>query len=119
MMKTKVMQDAHRVPTHVAMSPEIKQAIDLYKTTEGYYQPLNTFWGLTPVEDENIDGIIVYDANAALKRPYGGLTVEVGYYNDQFIKNELSILAEYEMALQVKVPAAFCFASKDDLDAEE
>jgi hypothetical protein len=44
------------------------------------------------------------------------LTVEVGYYNDQFIKNELSILAEQTAAYQVIYPDALCYATKENLD---
>ena len=42
--------------------------------------------------------------------------MEIGYYNDQFIKNELSILAEWTKALQVRRPDGFCYAEKTDLD---
>lgn len=119
-MRTLCVQNARRIPTHVAMSPEIKEAIDLYKTTQGFYQSLGEgrYWGMEAVEDANIDGILVYDAASALRRPVHGLSIEVGYYNDQFIKNELSILVEKTTALQVVRPAAFVFAEKDDLDED-
>ena len=69
------------------------------------------------VEDVNCPGIMVYDSFAARRRAiHGGTTVEIGYYNDQFIKNELSILAEHSKALQVRYPDAFCLAEKEDLD---
>lgn len=118
-MRTKVMTTARRTPTHVCISPEVKEAIDLYKTETGLYQSLgdSVYWGMQVVEDENCPGILVYDAFAAKKRSiHGGTTVEVGYYNDQFIKNELSILAEHTKALQVRYPDAFCYATKTDLD---
>lgn len=119
-MRTLCVQNARRIPTHVAMSPEIKEAIDLYKTTQGFYQSLGEgrYWGMEAVEDANVDGILVYDAASALRRPIHGLSIEVGYYNDQFIKNELSVLVEKTTALQVVRPSAFVFAEKDDLDAE-
>ena len=119
-MRTLCVQNARRIPTHVAMSPEIKEAIDLYKTTQGFYQSLGEgrYWGMEAVEDANIDGILVYDSASALRRPVHGLSIEVGYYNDQFIKNELSILVEKTTALQVVRPAAFVFAEKDDLDED-
>lgn len=123
MMRTLVMTKARRVPTHVAVSPEIREAIDLYKTETGLYQILgdgNTYWGMQVVEDVNCPGILVYDSFAARRRAiHGGVTVEVGYYNDQFIKNELSILAEHTKALQVRYPDAFCLAKKTDLDGSE
>lgn len=119
-MRTKVMTTAKRVPTVVCMSPEIKQEIDLYKTTTGLYQALGSdiYWGMRVIEDANCPGILVYDPTGARRRAiHGGTTVEVGYYNDQFIKNELSILAEHTKALQVMYPDAFCYATKTDLDA--
>lgn len=120
MMRTKVIQNARRVPTHIAMSPEIKEAIDLYKTSQGFYQTLATdyIWGMKVVEDENFAGIMVYDYTAARRRSIHGLTIEAGYYNDQFIKNELSILAEHTKALQVRYPNAFCYALKTAIDAK-
>ena len=119
MMRTKVMRNARRIPTHVCISPEVKQAIDLYKTETGLYQSLgdNVYWGMQVVEDMNADGILVYDSFAATRRAiHGGTTVEIGYYNDQFIKNELSVLGEHTKALQVRYPDAFCYASQAALD---
>lgn len=118
-MRTLCIRNARRVPTHVCMSPEIKQAIDLHKTTDGYYQSLGDgiYWGMQVVEDVNCPGILVYDAFAAKRRSIHGLSVEVGYANDQFIKNELSILAEHTKALQVTYPDAFVYATKSALDA--
>lgn len=117
MMRTKCMKDGRAIPTHVCMHPDIKQAIDLYKDDNDRYQLLDTFWGMIPVEDFNCEGIMVYDAFAMLKRPIHGLAVEVGYVNDQFIKNELCILAEETMAFQVKRPDAIVYATKTNLDA--
>lgn len=117
-MRTKVMTASNRIATHVLVSPDIKEAIDLYKTTTGLYQSLGDgfYWGMQVIEDPNFDGILVYDMNAAKRRSVGDVTVEVGYFNDQFIKNELSILAEHRKALQVTYPDAFCYASKTNLD---
>lgn len=118
-MRTLVLQNARRVPTYVAVNPLIKEAIDLYKTTTNLYQTLgdaDKYWGMTIVEDFNEDGIMVYDNRAAKIRTHGAVSVEVGYVNDQFIKNELCLLAEHEKALQVVYPNAFCYASKTDLD---
>lgn len=118
-MRTKVMTNARRVPTHVAVSPEVREAIDLYKTETGLYQTLGSdvYWGMQVVEDASCPGILVYDSFAARRRAiHGGTTVEIGYYNDQFIKNELSILSEHTKALQVRYPDAFCLAEKEDLD---
>lgn len=117
-MRTKVMTTSRRTPTHVCVSPEVKEAIDLYKTETGLYQALGTdvYWGMQVVEDTGCDGILVYDSFAARRRSIHDTTVEVGYVNDQFIKNELSILAEQTKALQVRYPGAFCHASKTALD---
>lgn len=117
-MRTKVMRTARRIPTHVCISPEIKEAIDLYKTETGLYQALGSdvYWGMKVVEDPNCDGILVYDSFAAQRRSIHGTTVEINYINDQFVKNELSVLAEHTKALQVRYPDAFCYASPTDLD---
>lgn len=116
-MRNEVMKNARTIPTHVVMHPDIKMAIDLYKTQQGYYQALDNWWGMIPVEDFNCGGIMVYDAYAARKRPIHGTSVEVGYYDKQFIKNELSLLAERTSCLQVIRPDAFCYATKANLDA--
>lgn len=120
-MRTECMKNARTVPTHVCMHPDIKQAIDLYKDSQNRYQQLQitdgVMWGMEVVEDFDCNGILVYDAYAARKRPIHGVSVEVGYYNDQFIKNELSILAERTSALQVIRPDAFVYATKSNLDA--
>ena len=113
------MRNARRIPTHVAVSPEVREAIDLYKTETGLYQTLGSdvYWGMQVVEDVSCPGILVYDSFAARRRAiHGGTTVEIGYYNDQFIKNELSILGEHTKALQVRYPDAFCLATKTALD---
>ena len=118
-MKTLVMKNGHCIPTHVAVSPDIKEAIDLYKTATGLYQTLgsNIYWGMPVVEDPDCTGILVYDSFAARRRSiHGGVSVEIGYYNDQFVKNELSVLAEWTKALQVRRPDGFCWAEKTDLD---
>ena len=117
-MRNEVIKNARTIPTHVCMHPDIKTAIDLYKTSQGYYQNIaDDFWGMVPVEDFDCSGVLVYDSYAARKRPIHGTSVEVGYVNDQFIKNELSILAEQTTCLQVIRPDAFCFATKTNLDA--
>lgn len=117
-MRTKVMLTAKRVPTHVLVSPIIKQEIDLYKTETGLYQFItgDVLWGMKVVEDPNCDGLLVYDSYAAERRSIHGTTVDVDRINDQFIHNELCIRAEHTKALQVRYPDAFCYASKTNLD---
>ena len=115
-MRTLVMKNARRIPTHVCLHPDIKEAIDLYKTTTQLYQYLGdgVLWGMQVVEDFDCDGILVYDSFSAKQRPIHGVTVEVGYVNDQFINNELCLLAEETTAFQVVRPDAFAFADADD-----
>lgn len=118
MMRTLCMKNARRIPTHVCLHPDIKEAIDLYKTQMGLYQFLGDgiLWGMQVVEDFDCEGILVYDAFSAKKRPVHGITVEVGYVDKQFIQNELCVLAEQTLAFQVIRPNAFVYAEKDDLD---
>ena len=118
MMRTLCMKNARRIPTHVCLHPDIKEAIDLYKTQMGLYQFLGDgiMWGMQVVEDFDCEGILVYDAFSAKKRPVHGVSVEVGYVDKQFIQNELCLLAEQSLAFQVVRPNAFVYAEKDDLD---
>lgn len=116
-MRNELMKNARTVPTHVAMHPDIKMAIDLYKDSQNRYQQLEGWWGMEPVEDFDCGGILVYDQFAARKRPIHGRSVEVGYVNDQFLRNELSLLAEETDCLQVIRPDAFIYATKANLDA--
>lgn len=117
-MRNTCMQNARRVPTHVCMHPDIKTAIDLYKTQQGFYQNIrDDFWGMVPVEDFDCAGLMVYDAFSMRKRPVHGTSVEVGYVNDQFIRNELSLLIERKTGLQVIRPDAIVYATKANLDA--
>ncbi len=51
-MRTKVMLNSNRIPTHVCVSPEIKEAIDLYKTSTGLYQALDIIHPDTRPGDE-------------------------------------------------------------------
>ena len=76
MMRTKVMRNARRIPTHVAVSPEVREAIDLYKTETGLYQTLGSdvYWGMQVVEDVSCPGILVYDSFAARRRAIHGGT---------------------------------------------
>ena len=116
-MRNELMKNARTVPTHVCMHPDIKMAIDLYKDSQNRYQQLEGWWGMEPVEDFDCGGILVYDQFAARKRPIHGRAVEVGYVNDQFLRNELSLLAEETDCLQVIRPDAFIYATKANLDA--
>lgn len=118
-MKTLVMKNANRIPDCVAVSPEVRESLDLYKTSEGLYQALGSdfLWGLRVVEDPTVDGILVYDSTAAKIRTVRGLDVKTGTVNDQFIKNELCIRMEQKAALEVRYPSAFCFAKTADLTA--
>lgn len=118
-MRNECIKNARAVPTHVCMHPDIKLAIDLYKDSQNRYQNIgDNFWGMIPVEDFDCGGILVYDSFAARKRPIHNTAVEVGYVNDQFIKNELCLLAERTSALQVRRPDSFVYATKANLDAQ-
>lgn len=116
-MRTRIMR-ARRVPTHVCVSPEIKEAIDLYKTETGLYQYLGDgiLWGMQVVEDINCGGILCYDAFGAERKNIHGVTVKFGTVNNQFNENEITMRAEATKALKVKIPEAFCYGTKADID---
>ena len=78
-------------------------------------------WGLDVVDSNQVNatdfvigdfamGAQIYDGQ--LMGTYG-IQIETGYINDQFVRNQLSILAEQRVALAVKRPGAFVYYDSD------
>lgn len=114
-MKTRITRETGLMPTHVAMSPEYKEILDLHKTNEGFYQfgLGGAPWGMQVIEDVNMDGLLVYvNYEAELVSVGRDVNIAVGTIDDQFVKNQLSIRAEGRRALKVKQPAAFVYAKQ-------
>jgi HK97 family phage major capsid protein len=120
-MATKVFLVSGFRPTHVAMSPQVKEQLDLLKGEDGHYlivQVGTKVWGLEIVEDMGLttvddgathNGAIVYASIGATWYTKETDNVEIGLVDDQFINNAYTLLAEGRNALAVKYPDAFCY----------
>ena len=68
-------------------------------------------WGLPVVKAQGLTegtGVVGDFENFSLLVERKGMTIKVGYQNDDFIKNQRSIVAEIRVAFVVTRPAAFC-----------
>lgn len=115
---TLIRVNAFVEPTGVVLHPNDWQDIRLLRTTDGIYiwgSPSDVgperIWGMqvlqTTQETENTSLVGAFRAGAEVFRR-ADLTMQVGYVNDQFVKNQRTILAEERLALVVFRPAAFC-----------
>lgn len=115
---TKVRVTGRAAPTAVVMHPNDWQEVRLLRTADGVYiwgSPSEAgperIWGLPVVQTEVIpEGTaLVGDfrnfSELAVRR---GITVEVGFINDDFVKGRKAIRADIRAAFVVYRPAAFC-----------
>jgi HK97 family phage major capsid protein len=110
-------------PTHVCLTSKVAEALDLMTDATGHYLRLEVsgkVWRLDVVEDDNLqtndgDGILVYNSNAAQFIESEKENISVGFVNDQFIKNELTILGECEARLRVTHPESFVYCANAPL----
>lgn len=112
-------------PTHVAMSPQVKEELDLLKSSvDEHYLVIKVgdrVWGLEVVEDNGLTvvdpattshyGCIVYASVGATWYTKEQDNVEVGLINAQFIQNAYTLLAEGRHALAVRFPDAFVYCA--------
>lgn len=122
-MATKVMLTSGFMPTHVAMSPQVKEELDLLKGEDGHYLAINVgdkVWSLEIVLDTGLttvdaththQGAVVYAPVGATWYTKETDNVEIGLVNDQFIKNAYTLLAEGRNAMGVRFPDAFCYCA--------
>lgn len=121
-MVTRVFITSGFRPTHVAMAPQVREELDLLKSSKDeHYLAVNvggTVWGLTVVEDNGLAvvdgsqihyGMIVYSPIGATWYTKEQDSIEIGLVDDQFIKNAYTLLAEGRHALAVRYPDAFCY----------
>lgn len=114
-------------PNYVAVHPNVLVDLDLTKTSEGAYLALQVngrLWGIPVVEDINLDivtvsgsgdsqtethtyGSLLYNNRAATWYTSQANALTLGYVNDQFIRNEYTLLAEGEFLLTVTRPKSF------------
>lgn len=116
------------IPTHVALSPYVNEALDLLKTTDGQYLRINVggkVWNLEIVEDDGLTidesgvthyGAIVYASVGATWYTKEQDNVEMGLVESQFIQNAYTLLAEGRNAMAVRFPDAFCYC-EDIIDS--
>lgn len=98
-------------PTHIVLHPTDMTSMELTKATDGQYimPPFSTADGSTVsgiriVANTGvaIGSFLVGDFSKAGVRFKEGLTINVGYENDDFTKNLVTILAEARLVLRVK-----------------
>lgn len=106
--------------THVAMHPYVTESIVLEKDKNGRY--INSIvngklFALTVVDDLNLVtdnegdkyGLAVYWNNAATVFTKHADEVSIGLVNDQFIRNEYTVLAEGTYGLKIARPDAISY----------
>ena len=104
-------------PTAAVFHPNDWTPVRLLKTSDGMYiwgPPMDPgperIWGLRVVQTTGMsEGTgLVGNFRRAILFQREGLTMKVGYVDDQFIKNTQTILAELRAALAVVREASFC-----------
>lgn len=115
-------------PNYVLVSVDKAAEMDLAKsTTDGHYlmPPFTSadgtvIKGVTVIETNFLDGdeFIVGDFSRYLFNVVDGLRLDIGYINDQFVKNQFTIRAEMYGMGRVKANEAFAFVKGDFTSAK-
>lgn len=115
---TKIRAQAFLEPTAAVAHPNDWQEVRLLRTADGLYiwgNPSEAgperIWGLNVLQTTRITegtGLVGAFRDAAMIARRSDLSLQVGWVNDQFIKNQRTILVEERMALIVFRPKGFC-----------
>ena len=120
-MKTKSWMATGMMPTHLAVHPLVTEHLDLMKDANQRYMLINVngkVWGLPVVEDVNLVtdpssdakyGALMFNANAATWYTSEADALSIGFVNDQFTRNEYTLLAEGEHLITVQRPKSFVY----------
>ena len=109
------------VPTHVVLNPEDVAALELTKTSTGEYT-YPAFWdanlrvaGLTVVSSNNITAgtMLVGDFTKMNIKFREDMNMSVGYENDDFTRNMVTILCEARLVAYVKGNDVNAFVQSD------
>ena len=115
------IQAANFEPTHVLLNPEDAAKIELTKTQSGEYT-YPAFWdmnmrvaGLIVVTSTNIAAgtFLVGDMSKSNVRIRENMSLQVGYVNDDFQRNMVTILAEMRLCHYVKNNQVNAFVAGD------
>jgi HK97 family phage major capsid protein len=115
------IQAANFMPTHVVMNPEDKAKFELTKTTTGEYTYPMFFTGaenvagLIVVASNNIAAgtILVGDFSKLIVKVREAVNLTVGYENDDFTRNMVTIIAEARLVQYIRNNDFYAFVEAD------
>jgi len=115
------IQAANFQPTHVVMNPEDKAKLELTKTSTGEYTyPMfftgaENIAGLIVVASNNIAAgtIIVGDFSKLIVKVREAVNLTVGYENDDFTRNMVTIIAEARLVQYIRNNDVYAFVEAD------
>ncbi|WP_175939909.1 phage major capsid protein [Caballeronia sp. BCC1704] len=110
------LQKAFFIPSALIINPADAETIDLLRDDEGRFlvAPGSPIWGMAPVVTEAIGqgAFIVADfVNSAVIWDREDATLQLGYVNDQFIKNAITLLVERRLQMSVTRPGGIVYGT--------
>ncbi|SEA59004.1 phage major capsid protein, HK97 family [Arachidicoccus rhizosphaerae] len=106
------------IPNAILVSPTVNALLDTYKNANDTYilPPFTTadgskIKGIRVIENDFVadDQFIVGDFSKGLLNFVEGLSLQVGWVNDQMIKNQLTVLAELVASFRIKYHDQWAF----------
>lgn len=120
-MKTMSWMETGIFPNYVAMHPLVTEHLDLMKDKNERYMMLiinGRMWGVPIVEDVNLVsgedgsqkyGVLLFNSNSATWYTAESDALQIGLVNDQFVRNEFTLLAEGKHLITVQRPKSFVY----------